>query len=183
MNLYGFVGNDGVGKWDVLGLCNPGDIQNKKIESVIYSYGNPTDEDFATLFALAGALTMGPPPGPGSALEIMQEIIIIGMGNNRLNPLPTAGNAAGDIAKIYEYLMTLQGAMTDTFGGFIHVKVSYECCECCYLFTTCWEEKEYVYKYTNKKNNQPFKFEGSKAQRQKIVDEAKAEALKNAKCS
>jgi uncharacterized protein RhaS with RHS repeats len=177
INLYGFVGNDGVNKWDLLGLCEEGDVKNKEVIGVSFGF-NDSGENWEGLIASAAALLAA---GDMSGLatndpaELLQHLAILGT-TNAIDQLPNNAIATDALQKIIKYLSALEDASTDTFGGSIWVRVKYECCECCWVVLTCWNEKENTYEY--KRNGNRIKGRPKKAD----FDAAEKEALDSIKC-
>jgi RHS repeat-associated protein len=111
VNLYGFVGNDGVGRFDYLGLSDCDDCDGKskgaKTQSVSEPY--PTNSDGATeqqyqseaVIRLGGAVGLG--AGLGHA------------GGTLMAPLPSSGSGA--YAGITSAGAALLGTIADNAGG------------------------------------------------------------------
>jgi len=177
VNMYGFVVNDGVNKWDLLGLCEEGDVKNKEVIGVSFGF-NDSGENWEGLIASAAALLAA---GDMSGLatndpaELLQHLAILGT-TNAIDQLPNNAIATDALQKIIKYLSALEDASTDTFGGSIWVRVKYECCECCWVVLTCWNEKENTYEY--KRNGNRIKGRPKKAD----FDAAEKEALDSIKC-
>ena len=74
MNLYGFVGNNGIYRSDPLGLCDIG-VNNIEFLGIEYAVAPPTN--MAMTYALAAALTALPVPVlPGEAEEVAAEATV-----------------------------------------------------------------------------------------------------------
>ena len=152
VNLYALVGNNGVSRWDFLGLCEKGDIRNKAVIGVAYGFNNPSDNGWQNMIAAAGVILatadLSQLPinaATKNSADLIQQLSILGMSNAA--PIPNNADATQALQRMLEYFDTLQDASTDTFGGSIWVRLEYERCECCGVYFTCWNKKELTYEY------------------------------------
>jgi len=143
VNLYGFVGNNGVGKWDYLGMlgCDGCDGKSKGSTTLTkhYSYDcmdGKTDKEFLDDLKVSGAiitvlLAANDVPTPGG---------------NPYGTAPATGGVGSSapavttgLNAIHEYWWTLRQAKIRNNKGY-NKCVKYECkeCKCCAIFSKSW---------------------------------------------
>ena len=190
MNLYGFVGNNGIYRSDPLGLCDIG-VNNIEFLGIEYAVAPPTN--MAMTYALAAALTALPVPVlPGEAEEVAAEatvqalVAIAGVVKIAGAKLPDVGPGKDNpFIMMAEASRTLQAAALAGQGGFIFVEIQYQCCRPCWLWglwNSLGDKKSYTYRYTTSKNpEKPFRIAAGQNELVKAYRDAENTALKYVK--
>jgi hypothetical protein len=140
LNLYGFVGNDGVNWWDLFGLCDDCDGKAKgakktEISNTRETVQGSTDEEWANIMLgnatiLAGLQALGNVPTDAEdLLHLAMSTLITGPNLD--------GNAGVNMLRAY---WELRQASKETFGT--EISVDYKCyeCSCCYVLWKEWKE-------------------------------------------
>jgi uncharacterized protein RhaS with RHS repeats len=140
MNLYGFVGNDGLGNIDLLGLCTPGDYRyTSKITANPYGAIDNYDEwadDTATAFGsmvsmMAILSRINNEPGRISLQTLLS------MEKSALMKLLGQAGYGMDAAKAYTFIQgykniaeNLGKAFREAHGVKAYIVYTAQCCEC-----------------------------------------------------
>jgi RHS repeat-associated protein len=162
VNLYGFVGNDGVGKRDYLGLdyyvdpkncdeCVPGE---KRLFTYKYSYisinkNEDVDRTLNNISIAGGILTflsIAPLPS-NSANNNIERGVEAGLAlDNEKLPTPSNALAITNLAKIGITLSDLNNAFhQNNFPGLLRIGISYFICEYSYFGKNYWIEQTSEY--------------------------------------
>ncbi len=136
MNLYGFVGNRGVNRWDILGLCKSGEKRNCKV--VAYAF-----ESEATHYIANDLSDLIDRYSNGETYLVILEAAARGDLMGVIQAM-MEDNVVGDIARAHQIILLFNSRSADelmyTMKIFLYVKVEYEECSCS-LFFSSWKDK------------------------------------------
>lgn len=139
-NLYGFVGNNPINRFDRLGLwfcdkCKKGNIRNVKVTDwgliPVLSQGNPNTVDSA-MSALAGSELAGDLQDIGGVLTGLTEAEMIEKITEVTGSIADTGIGRGispDSEKIVDAIKQIQKLLGQQEGVYIDVQVSWQKCE------------------------------------------------------
>jgi len=176
LNLYGFVGNDGVGKWDFLGLlfgCDDCDGQPKGSKKAAISneritVQGTTVEEFKDFWLTAGildAILQSLGNVATSEEDVFRQVVTGGVSSDVGNGAVGRTRIAWDIRKAAE----------ESFGK--EVTVDYQCYECgsCWILCKSWNKNgnlSHASSSSSKKTDDPIEY--AKLKRQAIDKANKA---------
>ena len=156
VNLYAFVGNDGVNQWDVLGLCTVGERRMMMVAGWYISTNSIKDDEKADqMFALAGALLAGSSiPGAipsnstwvQSSLEMVDTVAEIAVASPGLLPqMPSEADGVATIVKYRNYLKDTVNLFDSFASAPLRIIIRWDECECQYLLFSGWAAKRHTY--------------------------------------
>jgi len=167
VNLYGFVWNDGVNWFDLLGLCKEGEKRNMHVVGWYRAlFSKKEVEKMARNLGVAAGLLAAAniAPSPSSSQNISPQIAMLEEVVDNMEKIKSAFKALDDaqkaailgkgndladalsaIARMAEYMKTLVEVANDPSGKLpVNIVVQWDECVCTFFFTK-WETKTATY--------------------------------------
>ena len=181
LNLYGFVNNDGVNKWDLLGKCTVGEKRMILKVGWYLSLATIEDQEMADqMFALASGIIAGssiPGAMPGNSWFVKSSMDDIDTAAEILVAAPgVAVSEADAVATLAKYRLYLR----DVIGMYdknIHLKKPLnvivrwdECVSKCVVFSG-WETKRHTYTSTKYYSQSTLTYDDLNKELEKAYDE------------
>ena len=181
LNLYGFVRNDGVNKWDLLGKCTVGEKRMILKVGWYLSLATIEDQEMADqMFALASGIIAGssiPGAMPGNSWFVKSSMDDIDTAAEILVAAPgVAVSEADAVATLAKYRLYLR----DVIGMYdknIHLKKPLnvivrwdECVSKCVVFSG-WETKRHTYTSTKYYSQSTLTYDDLNKELEKAYDE------------
>ncbi len=156
LNHYGMVGNDAIGRWDLLGLCCEGAVSDWKIIKVYECLDGQSDAEFLRSLAVPAAVAAGIigvasnlPPTPGTGGKPDYPGLVEAIGGFAIDQIPSkvdwtdAVKALPEIVRHQYKLRKLRMAIATS----VCVQAKWKKCESFLLVLTSENEKSGVYEH------------------------------------